>query len=77
MHQTPIRTRQCANEILERFISFTNIFVSDEAHFPMNEHVNRRNCRYWSDTNPKLKHQKRLLKVTAWETLSAKSITSL
>ena len=39
---------QFANEMLERFTSFTNIFFSDEAHVHLNGHVNRQNCRYWS-----------------------------
>ena len=58
---------QFANEMLERFTNF-NIFFSDEAHFHLNEHLNRQNCRYWSGTNPTLKHQKPLHspKVTAW-----------
>lgn len=67
---------QFANEMLERFTSFTNIFFSDEAHVHLNGHVNRQNCRYWSDTNPKLKHQKPLHspKVTVWAALSARGI---
>jgi len=67
---------QFANEMLERFASFNNIFFSDEAHFHLNGHVNRQNCRYWSDTNPKLKHQKPLHspKVTVWAALSARGI---
>lgn len=38
--------------------------------------MNRQNCRYWSDTNPKLKHQKPLHspKVTVWAALSARGI---
>ena len=39
--------------LLEMFTSFNNIFFSDKAHFHLNGHLNRQNCRYWSDTNPK------------------------
>lgn len=67
---------QFANDMLEKFTNFNNIFFSDEAHFHLNGHVNRQNCRYWSDTNPKLKHQKPLHspKVTVWAALSARGI---
>lgn len=62
--------------MLERFPTFNNIFFSDEAHFHLNGHVNRQNCRYWSNTNPQLKHQKPLHspKVTVWAALSAGGI---
>jgi hypothetical protein len=72
----PAQRLQFANEVLERFTSFNNIFFSDEAHFHLNGHVNRQNCRYWSDTNPDLKHQKPLHspKVTVWAALSASGI---
>lgn len=67
---------QFANEMLERFTSFNNIFFSDEAHFHLTGHVNRQNCRYWSDVNPQLKHQTPLHspKVTVWAALSASVI---
>lgn len=54
------RRLQFANEMLEKFTSFNNIFFSDEAHFHLTVQVNRQNCRYWSDANPQLKHQKPL-----------------
>lgn len=54
------RRLQFANEMLEKFTSFNNIFFSDEAHFHLTVQVDRQNCRYWSDANPQLKHQKPL-----------------
>lgn len=65
-----------ADEMLEKFSSFNNILFSDEAHFHLNGYVNRQNCRYWSDTNPKLKHEKPLHspKVTVWAALSGRGI---
>ena len=64
------------NQAIERFSSFDNILFSDEAHFHLNGYVNRQNCRYWSATNPKQKHQKPLHspKVTVWAAMSARGI---
>lgn len=49
------------------------ILFSNETHFHLNEHVNTQNCRYWSETNPKHKHQLPLSssKVAVWAALSA------
>lgn len=55
-----IQRENYANEMLNRFTSFNNIMFSDEAHFHLNGHVSKQNCRYWSPNNPKLKHQKPL-----------------
>lgn len=76
MPQDPGTRLQFANEMIEKFTSYANIFFSDEAHFHLNGDVNRQNCRYWSDTNPKLKHQKPLHspKVTVWAALSARGV---
>ncbi|TLM65355.1 DUF4817 domain-containing protein, partial [Acinetobacter baumannii] len=52
-----IQRQNYANEMLNRFTSFNNIMFSDEAHFHLNGHVSKQNCRYWSPINPKLKHQ--------------------
>ncbi|EFN85686.1 hypothetical protein EAI_09677, partial [Harpegnathos saltator] len=30
----------------------SNVLFSNEATFQLNGHVNRHNCRFWSDTNP-------------------------
>lgn len=65
-----------AETMLERFSNFDNILFSDEAHFHLNGHVNKQNCRYWSSENPKTKHQKPLHspKVTVWAAISSKGI---
>ncbi|CAK1579832.1 unnamed protein product [Parnassius mnemosyne] len=65
-----------ANEMLNRFTSFNNVFFSDEAHFHINGHVNKQNYRYWSCENPNRKHQKPLHspKVTVWAAMSAHGI---
>ncbi|CAH1989820.1 unnamed protein product [Acanthoscelides obtectus] len=62
-----------ANEMLNRFSSLNNVLFSDEAHFHLNGHVNKQNCRYWSPENPRRKHQKPLHspKVTVWAAMSA------
>ncbi|CAH2108547.1 unnamed protein product [Euphydryas editha] len=62
--------------MLDRFRNFNNIFFSDEAHFHINGHVNKQNCRYWSSENPKTKHQRPLHspKVTVWAAISANGI---
>lgn len=65
-----------ANEIMDRFPETDNILFSDEAHFHLNGHVNKQNCRYWSRENPKQKHQRPLHspKVTVWAAMSASGI---
>ena len=64
--------------MLERFRTVNSIFWSDEAHFHLNGHVNKQNCRYWSPRshNPRLKHQKPLHcpRVTVWCALSTNGI---
>lgn len=62
--------------MFERFRSFNNILFSDEAHFHLNGHVNKQNCRYWAAENPRAKHQKPLHspKVTVWAAISAHGI---
>lgn len=64
------------NQLFEQLSTFTNILFSDEAHFHLNGHVNKQNCRYWCATNPKRKHQKPLHspKVTVWAAMSARGI---
>ncbi|CAH2092603.1 unnamed protein product [Euphydryas editha] len=49
---------------------------SDEANFHVNGHVNKQNCRFWSETNPRLKHQNPLHspKVVVWTAISARGI---
>lgn len=65
-----------AQTMLERFPTLNNILFSDEAHFHLNGHVNKQNCRYWATENPKSKHQKPLHspKVTVWAAISAQGI---
>jgi hypothetical protein len=49
------------------------LFMTDEAHFHLNGLVNQRNCRYWSDQNPKLIHERPLHspKLTIWCAVSS------
>jgi transposase len=44
------------------------LFMSDEAHFYLNGFVNKQNCRFWSETNPRQLHERPLHspKVTVW-----------
>ncbi|GBP82556.1 hypothetical protein EVAR_91681_1 [Eumeta japonica] len=57
-----------SNEMVNGFTLFNNVLFSDEAHFHINDHVNRQNCRYCSSENPRHKHQRPLhsTKVTVW-----------
>lgn len=48
---------ELADVMLNRFDNFFNIMFSDEANFHVNGQVNKQNCRFWSKTNPQLKHQ--------------------
>lgn len=49
------------------------LFTTDEAHFHLNGTVNQQNCRYWSDENPKLMHERQSHspKVTVWCAVSS------
>lgn len=44
------------------------IIFSDEAHFWLNGFVNKQNCRYWSESNPRVVHESPLhpQKLTVW-----------
>lgn len=58
-----------ALEMLEADPDFhKKIIFSDEAHFWLNGFVNKQNCRYWSETNPQVVHERPLhpLKITVW-----------
>ena len=71
-----IERKLLADTMLERFSSLENVLFTDEAHFHINGHINKHNCRYWSTENPRLKHQKPLHspKTTVWAAISAKGI---
>ncbi|CAK9806570.1 hypothetical protein ANTPLA_LOCUS4939 [Anthophora plagiata] len=45
-----------------------NIIFSDEAHFILNGHVNKQNCRIWGHGNPRAMKEKSLhpKKITVW-----------
>lgn len=52
-----------------RNIPRTDILIfSDEAHFHLSGEVNKQNCRYWSEQNPRELHERPLHspKVTVW-----------
>jgi len=74
--QDSVNRLQFVNQVTERFSTFNNIWFSDDAHFHLNGHVNKQNCRYWSATNSKRKHQKPLRspKVTVWTATSTRVI---
>lgn len=71
----PVRVAFAQN-MLRNFDNFDNIQFSDEAHFHLNGSVNKQNCRYWSDNNPREKHQQPLHspKVSVWAAKSAHGI---
>lgn len=64
--------------MLEHFVNFNNIFFSKKAHFYLNGHVNKQNCRYWAQENPKSKRQKLLHspKVTVWAPLQFRGLSA-
>lgn len=65
-----------ANEMLQRFPTFENILFSDEANFHLNGHVNKQNCRFWSNENPREKHERPLHspKVIVWAAMSGEGL---
>ena len=42
--------------------------MSDEAQFHLTGHVSKQNCRYWSDSNPRIVYERPLhpLRITVW-----------
>lgn len=65
-----------ANQMLDRFDHFHNIMFSDEANFHLNGHVNKQNCRFWSETNPKRLHQRPLHspKLVVWAAITSTGV---
>lgn len=65
------------NKIDERHTLLDNILFSDESTFMLNGHVNRHNCRYWSDVNPHWMlqcHTQHPQKVNVWAGIVRNSI---
>lgn len=54
----------------ENFIQ--NVWMSDQAHFHFDGFVNKQNCHYWSEENPRQLHQRPLHsgRVTVWYAIS-------
>ena len=54
--------------LLKNNRDIVNTLLSDEAHFPVSENVNKQNYRYWAPNNPREIHQRPLhsAKVTMW-----------
>jgi len=61
------RRELCAN-ILQTVHRDAVLICGDEAHFHLNSCVNKRNFRYWSETNPQQVHERPLhsARVTVW-----------
>ena len=57
-------------------IDENKIVFSDEAHFWLNEYVNKQNYRFWGTENPNISISKSLHpgKVTSWAALPVKGI---
>lgn len=53
-----------------------NLYMSDEAHFHLSGYVNKQNCRFWAEDNPRQLHETPLhsQKVTVWCAISAQQI---
>lgn len=53
-----------------------NVFMSDEAHFYLNDDVNKQNCCYWAQENLHKIHQRPLHcpKITVWCAISSSRI---
>lgn len=52
-HQVCRTFGECGqNEMASDLDFHKKIFFRDEAHFCLNEYVNKQNCRIWSDHNP-------------------------
>jgi hypothetical protein len=65
-----------ANQMLDRFNNFHNVMFSDEANFHLNGHVNKQNCRFWSETNPQRMHQRPLHspKLVVWAAITSTGV---
>lgn len=53
-----------------------NLWMSDEAHFHLNGHVNKQNSRFWGTSNPQIlcEHSLYPEKITVWCAVSARRI---
>jgi hypothetical protein len=53
-----------------------NLIMSDEAHFHLNEYINKQNCRFWGTENPRELHQHQLhpQKCTVWCSVMAEKV---
>ncbi|KAF2347113.1 hypothetical protein FHG87_022131 [Trinorchestia longiramus] len=60
--------RNCCHEMLNCIPEPSIFFSSDEAHFHLSGSVNKQNCRYCAEDNPRELHQRPLQspKVTVW-----------
>ena len=68
--------RNFASWTQDNDIIVDSVWFSEEAHFTLEGHVNKRNFRYWSEEKPVYFHEKPLHceKVTAWIALSSSGI---
>lgn len=64
-----LQRQQCCERIME-IMECENVvlLMTDEAHFSLDGYVNKQNCRYWAEENPRQLHQRPLhsAKVTVW-----------
>lgn len=73
LEDDPDRRLQFSEQIMDQLetnnILVENILFSDESTFMLNGEVNRQNCRYWADENPRWMregHTQRPVKVNVW-----------
>jgi len=50
--------REMLNRMDENDNFIQNVWMSGEAHFHHDYFVNKQNCRYWSEENPRQLHQR-------------------
>ena len=77
LHSYKITTHQfLTTKSMEARVKFCKIVFSGEAHFWLNEYVNKQNYRFWGTENPNFSISKSLHpeKVTLWAVLSVKGI---
>ena len=82
--QLNLQDHSCHQEYAKKMLQLVNdnpdfhekILISDEAHFHLNGYVNKQNCRFWSEENPRIIHESPLHpeKVIVWSDICSTGI---